>query len=341
MGSRLCVIVPAKDDGRVIARTLRSILAARVLPSDVYVIDDGSSDGTGEIAKGYGVNVIRNQRNLGKANAIARGVREFSLVDRYNIISLMDADTTVSQNYYAEVRKGFEDPEVALVCGRAKSVPYNWLTAYRCFGYFVTHFVYRGAQSNMGVVNVAPGCASSYRSDVFRQLDWNRDTLVEDMDVTVQVHRKGLGKIVYCPKARVFTQDPRTLRDYVKQMYRWYTGTWQVGIKYRILPGWTWLDCEYKLLMGEGLVFASMMALTPLWLALWPLRTLAAMGCDLLVTTAIAALCGLMDKRFDVVAASPAYPLMRFVDCGVLLYSFWKTVVQRQNVQKWFAVQRY
>lgn len=346
MNSRLCVIVPAKDEAQVIARTVKSILNARVLPSDIYVIDDGSKDGTGAIAASFGVNVLRNETNIGKANAIARACSNYDLIRRYDVISLMDADTVVNAAYYDEVRKAFIDgfakgKNIALVCGRAKSVPYNWLTAYRCFGYFVTHFVYREAQSNMGVINVAPGCAASYRSDVFAKLDWNRDTLVEDMDVTIQVHRKNLGSIVYCPKAEVYTQDPRSLGDYFKQMDRWYTGTWQIGLKYKIFTGWKRLDLEWKLLMGEGLIFGLILAVSPFFLLAHPVMFLYLEACDFLITFALSSLCAYNERRLDVVLASPLYLLMRYVDCAVLLRSFWKTVIRRERAEGWFSVKRY
>ncbi len=65
-------MLPAKDEAVGIGRTLRSILRAGLLPADVYVIDDGSSDGTGEIARSFGVNVARNEKNIGKAHSLAR-----------------------------------------------------------------------------------------------------------------------------------------------------------------------------------------------------------------------------------------------------------------------------
>ena len=65
-------MLPAKDEAVGIGKTVKSILRAGVLPSDVYVIDDGSSDGTGEIAKAFGVNVARNPKNIGKAHSLAR-----------------------------------------------------------------------------------------------------------------------------------------------------------------------------------------------------------------------------------------------------------------------------
>ena len=176
---RLCVLLPAKDEAVGIGKTVKSILQAGVLPADVYVIDDGSSDGTGEIAASFGVNVARNPKNIGKAHSLARLASVFDLVHRYDYICLMDADTQVSEDYFQAVMSSFSEPGVAVVCGRAKSTPHNWLTAYRCLAYWISHAIYKDGQSNMGVITVTPGCAAAFRADVFAQLEWSSDTIVE------------------------------------------------------------------------------------------------------------------------------------------------------------------
>jgi poly-beta-1,6-N-acetyl-D-glucosamine synthase len=334
-------MLPAKDEAVGIGRTLRSILQAGLLPADVYVIDDGSSDGTGQIARSFGVNVARNEKNIGKAHSLARLASSFDLVRRYDYICLMDADTQVSTDYFQSVRKSFFALEVAVVCGRAKSTPHNWLTAYRCLAYWISHAVYKDGQSNMGVITVTPGCAAAFRSYAFAQLEWSNDTIVEDMDCTIQVHRKKLGKIVYQKHAVVSTQDPRTLRDYVKQMYRWHTGAWQVGRKYGMLTGLSKIDLEYKLLMGEGVIFATLFLLLPVWLLLYPRLAFYGVGMDMIVLVFLSIICAVCDRRADVFFYSPMYPLLRFVDCSVFLYSFWKVVIQRKQVRGWFAVKRY
>ena len=46
------VVVPARDEASVIGRTLRSLLAQDYAgPLTIVLVDDGSSDGTGEIAR--------------------------------------------------------------------------------------------------------------------------------------------------------------------------------------------------------------------------------------------------------------------------------------------------
>ncbi len=237
----------------------------------------------GDIARSFDVNVVRNEKNIGKAHSLARLASVSELVRRYEYICLMDADTQVSADYFQAVRRSFSPPDVAVVCGRAKSTPHNWLTAYRCLAYWISHAIYKDGQSNMGVITVTPGCAAAFRVDAFAQLDWNSDTIVEDMDCTIQVHRKKLGRIVYQKHAVVSTQDPRTLRDYVKQMYRWHTGAWQVGLKYGMLTGLSKIDLEYKLLMGEGVIFAALFLLLPLWLVISPRLAFYGVGMDMMV----------------------------------------------------------
>jgi poly-beta-1,6-N-acetyl-D-glucosamine synthase len=339
--NRLCVLLPAKDECLGISKTLKSILRAHVEPNDIYVIDDGSSDGTGDIARSFGANVIRNPKNIGKAMALSRGAREFGLLDRYDYICLMDADTEVCPGYFDVVERAFSDPNVAAVCGRAKSTPHNWLTAYRCLAYWMSHAIYKGGQSNMGVITVTPGCASSFRAGVFGRLDWNTDTIVEDMDCTIQIHRKKLGRILYQRDAVVSTQDPRSLRDYIKQIYRWDTGTWQVGQKYGMGFGLSKIDWEYKLLMGEGLIFSALYLLLPLVLLIRPMIAIYGASMDFIVLVILAFVCAIRERRTDVVLALPSYEVLRFVDCAVFLYSFWKTVIQRKQVRGWFAVKRY
>ena len=339
--SDLCVLLPAKDECLGIGKTLRSILRAGVSPADIYVVDDGSSDGTGEIARALGVNVLRNPKNIGKAHSIRRGARDFQLTERYGYVCLMDADTEVCEDYFAVVRKTFADSSVAAVCGRAKSTPHNWLTAYRSLAYWMSHAIYKAGQSNMNVITVAPGCASSFRSAAFAQLEWNSDTIVEDMDCTIQIHRKQLGRIVYQKDALVSTQDPRTLRDYSKQLYRWDTGTWQTGKKYALWTGRDRIDWEFKLLMGEGLLFSMLYLLAPVWLTFYPRVALFGIGLDWLVLILLALACAVCDGRKDVFYCSPLYVIMRFVDCSVFVYSYWHTVVRRQHVNRWFAAARY
>ncbi|GGK61680.1 hypothetical protein Ppa06_24280 [Planomonospora parontospora subsp. parontospora] len=74
------VIIPAKDEADRIGAT---VAAARALPGVdlVVVVDDGSADRTGRVARAAGARVVRHSRNRGKAAAMESGAEVVRLFD--------------------------------------------------------------------------------------------------------------------------------------------------------------------------------------------------------------------------------------------------------------------
>jgi len=64
-------VIPCFNEAATIA-TLVARVRRQVV--DVWVVDDGSSDGTGELARGAGARVVRHERNLGKGAALRSGL---------------------------------------------------------------------------------------------------------------------------------------------------------------------------------------------------------------------------------------------------------------------------
>jgi cellulose synthase/poly-beta-1,6-N-acetylglucosamine synthase-like glycosyltransferase len=319
------------------------VLNAGLAPHQIYVVDDNSRDNTaGCVAAFTGVNLLRHDRNYGKPRGLQHAIENFDLLGRYEFLSLLDADSHIASGYFSAVIHRFEEvSDAVLVSGAPYSEKYNWITAYRALEYTMTLKVYRKGQNNLGVITVAPGCASTYRTSIFTKLDWNNKTLVEDMDVTVQIHRKQLGKVVYTEHAIAYTQDPRTLREYTGQLTRWYSGTWQVMRLHRIPFGFTKLDAEFTLLIGEGLLYAVLATMLPLFVWLFPALTLRALLLDQLMWAGVAVYCATNLRRPDVLAAVPLYVVMRGINCYVLLRTFWAEVVCSRQTETWFSVSRY
>ena len=65
-------MIPAKDEAKRIAATVQAV--RRIPQVDlVVVVDDGSRDGTAELARSAGAEVVRHARNRGKAAALSSG----------------------------------------------------------------------------------------------------------------------------------------------------------------------------------------------------------------------------------------------------------------------------
>jgi hypothetical protein len=77
---RVAVVIPAKDESRRIAATVRS---ARAIPNVdlVLVVDDGSEDNTQHVAREAGAVVVRHSHNRGKAAAMETGAAVVAMRD--------------------------------------------------------------------------------------------------------------------------------------------------------------------------------------------------------------------------------------------------------------------
>lgn len=338
-----CVVIPAFNESLLVRRCIDSIVVAGVPAHHIYVVDDASTDDTAARVRAVpGVHLLSDGRKRGKLGGIRDLLTHFDLAARYEYLAILDADSHVAPEYFREILVRFlQDAETVLVCGAPQSERYNWLTAYRAYEYAVTLRLYRQGQHAMGVITVAPGCASVYRTRVLPQLHWDSQTLVEDMDLTVQVHRGQLGRVAYNPAAVAYTQDPRTLQDYVGQLTRWYRGTWQVMRLRRVPFGKQRIDAEFALLLAEGLFFSLVTLCLPLLAWLWPSVVLRMVLVDQAITVALATVCAISLKRADILIWIGAFPLLRLVNSAILLRTFWLEVVRRQHALDWFSVGRY
>lgn len=84
---KVAAIIPAYNEERGIGDVLKAVTKSGLL-TEVIVVSDGSTDRTVEIAKSYGVKVIEQVPNQGKAAAMVRGAKETDA----DIITFIDAD---------------------------------------------------------------------------------------------------------------------------------------------------------------------------------------------------------------------------------------------------------
>ncbi len=90
MAADTLIMIPAFNEARRLAEVLTAI--GRVAPeADVLVVDDGSGDGTAEVARGQGVNVVVHPFNLGYGAALQTGYR-FAERAGYRHLIQLDAD---------------------------------------------------------------------------------------------------------------------------------------------------------------------------------------------------------------------------------------------------------
>lgn len=87
MKESLSIILPAKDEAANLPPLLAE-LAALYPGAEILVVDDGSTDRTGEVCRARGARVIRHPYSLGNGAAVKTGARNA----RGDLLVFMDAD---------------------------------------------------------------------------------------------------------------------------------------------------------------------------------------------------------------------------------------------------------
>lgn len=234
-------VIPCMNEGESIINTVTKCLEADYPADklDVVVINDGSTDNTGEILqkldKEYDrLTVVDWKINKGKRHGMATGFK----MARGEIIIQLDSDSYIVPSTVRDFIKPFVIEEIGAICAHAdpENSDQNLLTRMQAAYYFMSFRILKSAESVFMTVFCCSGCSSAYRKSIVNPIldEWLKETFLglpvtwgDDRSLTNQVIKAGY-KTIYSDHARAFTICPATLRQFLKQQVRWKKG-WLVN----------------------------------------------------------------------------------------------------------------
>jgi len=114
-GSKDCALIPAYNEERTITEVVQKIKHAGILP---IVIDDASTDKTGEFAKKAGAIVLRHDANLGKGGSIKTGLNyAFKRLAGMQNFFFIDADMQYDPAEAAALLKPLKQRKADMIIG--------------------------------------------------------------------------------------------------------------------------------------------------------------------------------------------------------------------------------
>ena len=230
----LTVLIPAFNEEKVIESCIRSILGSAYPDLRVIVVDDGSTDATFDVVtRGFGndpkVTVLR-QANGGKWAAANYALEEMETP----FFLIADADSVFTPETIGWLVQQFQDESIGAVAGIVEvGNRDSWLGSCQALEYIVSQSIIRRAQEVFDGILVVPGAVGAWRTAAVRKAGlFSGNTVTEDADLTVAVHRAGY-RVVFQEQARSVTEAPASARDFMRQRLRWTFGMLQTSWKHR------------------------------------------------------------------------------------------------------------
>ena len=215
MSPRISVVIPVHNGAKTLRRTLESLHRQQFTDFEVIVVDDGSTDGSPDLATGVPglrVDVLRHPTPSGPASARNRGIAKA----RAAIVAFTDADVVLPPDWLTRLDEAFADDTVRVIVGNVIAPPStvlgNAIAAQGFPGGGSIGFDKMWKVSPEGYTGNITSCNFAARKDVFETYGAFDESFPlaggEDTELSYRFGRQGV-KIKYVPSVTVF-HPPRT-----------------------------------------------------------------------------------------------------------------------------------
>ncbi|HEX8087676.1 MAG TPA: glycosyltransferase family 2 protein [Blastocatellia bacterium] len=143
MPPTISVIIPVYNAAGYLDRCLRSLKRSRLAPLEIIVVDDGSSDGSGEVAADHKASLITNHQQRGPAYARNVGAG----AAQGDVLLFLDSDVSVHENTLGQIARAFESaPSLDAVVGSYDDSPdaQNFVSLYKNL---LNHYMHQSSRS--------------------------------------------------------------------------------------------------------------------------------------------------------------------------------------------------
>lgn len=239
------ILMPAHNEGDILYNVVKEMTQLNYPNYELIMINDGSSDDTGEVLKNIvamydNVRVIDLKKNCGKANALYLG----AIASKGEILVGVDADSYLDKNALRYLVSHFINKQNGERVGAVTGNPRvrnrgTLLGRIQLCEYASIISLIKRTQRVLGKVMTVSGVCVAYRKKALLDCGfWDRDMMTEDIAVTWKLE-KNFWDVRYEPRALCWMLVPETIKGLWRQRKRWAEGGLEVIFRhFDIFKSW-------------------------------------------------------------------------------------------------------
>lgn len=227
------ILIPAHNEEIVIQQTLEAMCALDY-PIDrleIIVINDGSSDRTGEIVRAFSLrdarvicfDVPEGEGGKGKSRVLNLGLARAT----HPYIAIYDADNTPEPGALRYLAAQLLlHPELGAVLGKFRTVNKTRTLLTRFINIETLSFqsILQAGRWKLLRIATLPGTNFLVRREVIEEMNgWDEGAITEDSELSIRMYIAGW-KIKFIPYAVTWEQEPETWSVWLRQRTRWVRG---------------------------------------------------------------------------------------------------------------------
>lgn len=209
---KISVIIIARNEEKRIGKTLKSLREQTLLPDEIIVVDNASTDATAKTAEEYGATVVHEPTPVrGKARNTG------FLASKGKFVALSDADFILDHSWLESLYKRINvNEKIGGVSGNLLALNSEKL-------------IPRLIELSSEKPRIGNAVMMYRRKAVLEAGLWNpRLHVAEDIELAQRIHKKGY-VLTYEPKAKVYHPWPEKLAIFLEKQFKY--GYWSMLAK--------------------------------------------------------------------------------------------------------------
>lgn len=232
------ILVPAKNESRVIESTVRKLFQMDYANFDVWVIDDASTDDTVSILNRLKLEFPRLNilsRAPGSIPGKSAALNDALPLCKGDVICVFDADSSAKPDFFKVILHELEPEHVGAVQAQKRIYEHQkgFLVDCQVSEYAFDTCLQMGRNLVGGVVELRGNGQLVKRAALIDVGGWNNHSITDDLDLSMRLmmHR---WDIKFSPLACVFEEAVPTFRGLFRQRKRWAEGSIRRWLDYMI-----------------------------------------------------------------------------------------------------------